>query len=167
MLFYERVSVRSEWWVWSISRILSTWRNIFNNFFPCCKYISDIFYWHEKITLTQWNFFSCHQGAHVARLVMFSGPKHPTVKGSMFDFQWGLMGRFANRFCACWNKTNYFDLMSHSAICKRYKVASPMQVVQYTLNRYHDINKYKIEYTLRNVSLDAFVSNFKLFSTTM
>jgi hypothetical protein len=55
----------------------------------------------KKYTLRQWNIFPCHQGAHVAKPMMFSGPKHLTIQGSMFDFQWGLMGRFANRFCDC------------------------------------------------------------------
>ncbi len=53
----------------------------------------------KEYTLIQWNIFPCHQGAHVAKPRTFNGLRHHVVQGSMFDFLWGLMGRFANRFC--------------------------------------------------------------------
>lgn len=35
----------------------------------------------KKYTLTKWNIFPRHQGAHVARLMMFNGPKLLQFKG--------------------------------------------------------------------------------------
>jgi hypothetical protein len=143
MLFYECVSVKGEWWAWLISRILLTWKNIFNKFCTCYKYIFWHILWHEKIYLNTMEYFSTSPRCPCGQAYDVQWPQTPTIQGSMFNFWWELMGRFANRFCDCWNKSSYFDLMSHFAICKCYKVTSPMQVVQYTLNRYHDNNKYK------------------------
>ncbi len=64
----------------------------------------------------------------------------------MLDFSQRFMTRFASRVCGCWEKSSCFDLWSHFAICKCFKVANPMQVVQYTWNMFHDKNKYTNRY---------------------
>ncbi len=78
---------------------------------------------------------------------------------------WFLMGiytRFENIFCSCWNKFNCFDFWSHYAICKCFKVVNPMQVVQYTSNRFYDNNKYinrlnTCKYVTRCICLQLFI----------
>jgi hypothetical protein len=112
MLFHEWVSVSGEheWWTRSCEQ-----EGIFSiNFVHVKNFIFNIFYLCGKMFPNTIEYFSMSPTLDILE------------KGSMHDFLWGFMRRFVNRFCGCWNKFNCFDLWSHFAICKRFKVTSPM-----------------------------------------
>jgi hypothetical protein len=154
------VNVSGEQWTWTTSRVSWTRRNIFNKSRPCQRiYFLTYFVDVEEYTLTQWNFFHMTKVSTWPSHVVFSGLRHP-VEGSTFDFWWGLMWRFANIFCDCWNKYNCFNLKSCFDVCKCYMYWTACM----GLTSFMMIINTQIESTPTNMSLDAYVCNFKLFS---